>query len=344
MIGNKLANEDKLENMVEELLREGYGLENYSNGNNKKGRVYANRFEMSGFKLKEYLSNYSLITQTIIGKAWDWVILQEQSEIPGFYDLENMEEEYFSDSVDSIQVMNTMISRSNHGNAQTVLLMTWGHRDGDDRNAKIYPNYIEMQRRITTGYYKYFAEVSSDRRPVKIIPAGLAFQKQYQDNIDVFNALYDTDGRHLTPQGMYLVACVIYDTITGKQTQGMTWKPVAITEAMRDQYQTLADTTVASFDDQYLRALPKAAGTEENGKKEKKEYVSSTKNNDKKDGHFFVIFLALTICCGGMAWVVLLQGRGANTTHIGFSPLSMRNDDAVIELNDIKTALPPSRY
>merc|ERR1712232_1514787 len=119
---------------------------------------------------------------------------------------------------------------------QTILMMTWGYRDGDDTNPYYYPTYSEMQSRIRKGYNRYRNAIWSanggggDRPPAKIAPVGLAFERIYAEGTtaDVFNGLYKDDGKHPSVSGTYLAALVLYATITGNDPTKISYAPPSI--------------------------------------------------------------------------------------------------------------------
>lgn len=158
------------------------------------------------------------------GRKWDWVFLQDQSQIPGF----PTNDSYWQDSLQGAKILDAMIEKAG---AQTVLLMTWGRMDGDLQNPDIYPDFLTMQSRLEKGYNNYSRNISAPGRPAYIAPAGLAFKHIY-DEIAAgggkpnatgtpFYDLYSPDGSHPSLAGSYLAACVIYSTLTGRSPVGL---------------------------------------------------------------------------------------------------------------------------
>jgi hypothetical protein len=151
---------------------------------------------------------------------WSYVILQEQSQIPGFPH-DNPE---WALSLSSAKTLDGLV-RDNH--ADTLLLVTWGRRDGDPGNPEMYPDYPTMQAALVEGYRAYAAELSTDERPVFVAPVGLAWQRIYDASADplahdsLFWRLYADDGSHPSPAGTYLAACVLYATLTGDSPEGL---------------------------------------------------------------------------------------------------------------------------
>lgn len=158
--------------------------------------------------------------------GWDVVVLQEQSQIPGFGD----EDEYTLASRAALK--DTLVPLAEAAGARVVLLMTWGYRDGDPINPATYPDYSTMQAAIASGYeaYRSLAETVATR-PVALAPAGLAFARVHDDEVAPavgeaaasarFSSLYADDGSHPGPLGSYLAAAVLFQTITRLDAGGV---------------------------------------------------------------------------------------------------------------------------
>lgn len=177
---------------------------------------------------------------------WNWVILQDQSQIPGF----PVTSSYYVDSLNGAEFLNGLIES---GNAQTVFFMTWGYREGDAMNAARYPDYSTMQARLTEGYLGYVSASSTDDRPTWVAPVGLAYSNIYAgivadggdpaDEDSLFRLLYASDGSHPSPLGTYLAACVFYATLSGKTPVGLK-APKGMDENWADALQQAAAATV----------------------------------------------------------------------------------------------------
>lgn len=108
---------------------------------------------------------------------------------------------------------------------QTMLLMTWGRRDGDATNPDGYPDYPTMQAKLAEGYLRYAAAINTDTRTAWVAPTGYGFRHVWQEAVDAgedpldpaarFYRLYIEDGSHPSPLGTCLAACVIYSSISG---------------------------------------------------------------------------------------------------------------------------------
>lgn len=181
------------------------------------------------------------------GSTWDWVILQEQSQIPGF-------PEGQADIEASVGAAGDLDDIAESTGAQTVFLLTWGRRAGDPDNDWLYPDFETMQALLTAGYTRYRDTTSTAARPTWIAPAGPAFARVFAEEraagddplspTSRFSRLYTGDGSHPSPIGTYLAACVLVGTLTGKPTVGLS--PVGGVSAEDAAWlQAAADATVA---------------------------------------------------------------------------------------------------
>lgn len=181
---------------------------------------------------------------------WGWVVLQEQSQIPGFPHSE-------AEWVNSLAAADTLDGLVEERSDQTVLLMTWGRRDGDATNPSLYPDFPTMQARLSEGYRTYADELSTEARPVWIAPAGLAWQAVYDEVVaeggdplaptSPFYALYVSDGSHPSVGGTYLIACVVYATVTGDSPVGA-WAPEPLDATVAAYLQDVAARVVLTDD------------------------------------------------------------------------------------------------
>ena len=134
---------------------------------------------------------------------WDVVVLQEQSQIPGF-PVAQIDHISFVEAVDEINGRIAAVE------AQTALLMTWARRDGDARNEVIFPDYPTMQTRLTQGYNGAAEATSTPERPVHVIAAGEAWRRTWVRDADGdFRGLYLNDGSHPSQAGTFLTALTI---------------------------------------------------------------------------------------------------------------------------------------
>nr|AIE98167.1 hypothetical protein [uncultured marine group II/III euryarchaeote KM3_04_D10] len=151
----------------------------------------------------------------------DFVILQDQSQVPGL----STETEYWQESLQGLEYLNQRIESQG---GDTILFMTWGRKEGD----WLHPDFSSMQDSVSRGYEMYNENISTSDRPTYIAPVGLAF-KHIHDAVEssgvnatgdgtAFSTLYGSDGSHPSIDGTYLAACVFHSTITGESPVGST--------------------------------------------------------------------------------------------------------------------------
>ncbi len=151
--------------------------------------------------------------------SWDQVILQDQSQVPGFPTTETS----WIASRDGAVILDGLIG---DGAGETVFLLTWGRRDGDSGNPDIYPDFTTMQDRLLEGYLAYSEACTTAGEVAWIIPAGLSFQQVHDeilaaggaptDPSSAFYALYSGDGSHPSLAGSWLAALTAAATLTGR--------------------------------------------------------------------------------------------------------------------------------
>ena len=177
---------------------------------------------------------------------WDYVVLQDQSQTPG----------YDRTSPTWIASMNGAVNMSEaieDEGSEAMLMMTWGRRSGDPTNPTIYSNFTMMQDRLESGYIDYRDNMSTPTRDVWIAPVGLAY-KHIHDNINLtgidpimsgntFFDLYTADGSHPSLSGSYLAACVLYASMIGESPVGSN-DTVALSASLKLELQQAAAATV----------------------------------------------------------------------------------------------------
>jgi len=134
---------------------------------------------------------------------WDFVILQEQSQMPA------LETIIVENQVETYAKQLDKIINSKNNNTQTVFYETWGRKDGDPELCKTITancNYAGMQNRIIASYEKMSQDLDADLAPV-----GKAWLLARKNHPEI--NLYQADGSHPSKEGSYLAACVFYITL-----------------------------------------------------------------------------------------------------------------------------------
>ncbi len=236
--GNSYTSGNNLANLVQDSLQ------------NLDNSAVAQSLTSGGLKLSDHATRVQTAghqwNTTLRNGNWNWVILQDQSQVPSF----PTSNQYWQESKDGSIVLDQMISDNG---AQTVFLMTWGRRDGDSQNQWRNPDFLTMQANLETGYMLYSENTSTPSRQSWIAPTGLAFKHIYNDVLasgatpedsgnDFYN-LFSSDGSHPSIYGSYLATCVIFSTITGVSSVGNSW-PNSISSSKALYLQEVASSTV----------------------------------------------------------------------------------------------------
>jgi hypothetical protein len=173
--------------------------------------VEVQRIATGGFTLMDHWGA-GQATDAIRSQHWDYVVLQEQSQMP-VIGVEQFST-YAANFSDEIR----------HAGAQPVLLMTWERPDSAQAGV--------TTAALAAAYYQVGNAVGA-----RIAPAGEAFANALHERPDL--SLYVQDG-HPTTQGTYLAACVVYATLFGKSPVGLAYAPSAISRDEREFLQRIA--------------------------------------------------------------------------------------------------------
>jgi hypothetical protein len=152
------------------------------------------------------LSDHASSTETldlIKSQKWNYVVLQEQSQIPA------------SEQVRTAQMYpaaRTLVSKIRETGAMPMLFITWAHRDGWSENR--LPTYESMQLQINGGYVMIGQELN-----VQMVPVGYAWLEMWRQNPRI--NLWQEDGSHPNSDGTYLAACVFYAVMYHKSPEGL---------------------------------------------------------------------------------------------------------------------------
>ena len=215
MMGNSYTSANSLDSIVDGVMS---AASNPANVTSLTG---------GGMRLSQHSSNVASSghqwNTTLNNGVWNWVVLQDQSQIPGF---PRNNQEWINSKNGAVQLAQTIDDKG----ADSVLMMTWGRRDGDSVNTQRFPDFSTMQDELEAGYLDYRDNMSS-HGDVWVAPVGLAFEHIHDQIIanggtptnsgNLFYDLYSSDGSHPSISGSYLAALVIYATITGDDPVGL---------------------------------------------------------------------------------------------------------------------------
>lgn len=174
------------------------------------------------------LADHAASAQTLAKLAqskWDFVILQEQSEIPAMDD-------YRKQSM--YPAVRQLVGKIKATGAKPILFLTWGHHDGLPQAG--FQTFNDMQAQLYVGYMGIAKELN-----VPVAPVGDAWLmgRLQPTPLDLWQA----DGSHPNEMGTYLAACVFYAVFFRQSPAGLTYRP-GLSQATAQTLQTLAVDSV----------------------------------------------------------------------------------------------------
>ena len=172
---------------------------------------------------------------------WDYVILQEHSQMPTipFY-----RDNYTFPAADSL---NAIIQQSNNC-AHTVFFMTWGRKYGGQQCinsycSPVFTDYFHMQDSLETAYM--YMTLSNQ---AMCAPVGISWSNSIANGDPI--ELFDTDATHPSLAGSYLAACTFYAAIFQKSPLGINYY-AGLSVADGVYLQQIAETAVLTNPEQW---------------------------------------------------------------------------------------------
>ncbi|HEY0978773.1 MAG TPA: SGNH/GDSL hydrolase family protein [Flavobacteriales bacterium] len=153
-----------------------------------------------GYTLYQH-SSYAPTLEAINAQPWDFVVLQEQSQLGA------LPSDVTTTEYGAIELLTDI--EANWECTYPVLYMTWGRENGDPQNCASFPfmcTYEGMQQALRNNYVALANFNDAWTAPVGVAWATVRAQHPEID-------LYVDDGSHPTVAGTYLAACVFYTTL-----------------------------------------------------------------------------------------------------------------------------------
>lgn len=153
--------------------------------------------QAGGASLRQHL-NSGAVAAALEAGAYDTVVLQEQSTLPG-KNAKRMHE--------NVREMHDLVAQAG---ATTALYMTWARLNQPDGQAA-----------ITTAYASCAAEVGAT-----LVPVGMVWERFLREHDKP--RLHDDDNSHPALAGTYLAACVFLIELLHEDPVGLEAKPKAL--------------------------------------------------------------------------------------------------------------------
>jgi hypothetical protein len=171
---------------------------------------------IGGARFSDHVMSPETATKIDAG-SWNHVVLQNQSQVPGWQPADVQAE-----SVPHAVTLVDMVQAASP-DASIAYFATWGRRDGDADNCGYYPLVCTFEghtQALAEGYALYAAATGGD-----IAPVGLGFQAVVDATTAPFDPaeLWAGDGSHPTIRGTYLAAAILFGRIFAAPTIGATY-------------------------------------------------------------------------------------------------------------------------
>lgn len=187
-----------------------------------------------GFTLNGHSTN-SVSLNKIRQGSWDFVILQEQSQIP------TIDSFRYNSMYPGAIALNDTIKKYNPC-ATVAMYMTWGRRFGGqqcDQNrincSPIFSDFSHMQDSLESAYTEIADSINAF-----VSPVGIAWKTVIEDTTLV---LHTSDNSHPNYSGSYLAACVFHSILWNESPTGSTFSG-SLSSPLASYFQTVADSTV----------------------------------------------------------------------------------------------------
>ncbi len=149
----------------------------------------------------------------IAAGSWDFVVLQEQSQLPSF-PMSQVQNQVFPYA----RILDSLINLHNPC-AETIFYMTWGRKNGDASNCANWPpvcTYTGMDSLLRLRYMM----MAQDNKAI-VSPVG-ALWRYLRNNFPAIE-LYEPDESHPSAAGSYAAACSFYSVIFRKDPTLITY-------------------------------------------------------------------------------------------------------------------------
>ena len=215
-LGNSLTYVNDLPGMLAQMAK------------SKHHNIGCDMYAPGGYTLKQHSTDKAALDKINKGN-WDFVVLQEQSQLPALStDLVNRDVFPYAGSL-------CASIRAASPNAHIIFYMTMARKNGDSANSADVlevATYFGMQSRINNSYFA----MARDNRAMTA-PIGVAWANALQERPDI--NLYG-DEVHPNPAGTYLAACVFYHVIFNESAVGLSY-PASVDDATASYLQATAD-------------------------------------------------------------------------------------------------------
>jgi hypothetical protein len=219
-LGNSYTNYNNLPQLVVDIA------------NSKGDTLTTDKNTPGGHTLQGHSSNTTSLSKIRQG-GWDYVVLQDQSQIPSLSPAF-----VSSNSLPFARELGDSIYKYSPC-GEPLFYMTWGRKNGDASNCNSYPpvcTYLGMQARLRSSYL-----IMGEESKAPVSPVGAVWRDFIANYPSV--ELYASDQSHPSLNGSYLAACTFYASIFHKSPVGA-WRPNSMDSSLAYSIQSQVNTTV----------------------------------------------------------------------------------------------------
>ena len=187
-----------------------------------------------GYLMSSHLNDATTFSKISQGN-WDYVILQEQSQIP------TIDYYRYNDMYPAMTDLKSVIEQYNPC-AKIITYMTWGRRFGGQQCdpsgtncSPVFTNFNHMQDSLTSAYLEI-----SEQLNIQCAPVGVTWQNILNDTT-LF--LHSGDNSHPNIDGSYVAALTIFSSIWKQSSFGLTYT-AGLSSQLAQYYQTKSDNTI----------------------------------------------------------------------------------------------------
>lgn len=187
-----------------------------------------------GYIMSSHLNDVTTLSKISQGN-WDYVILQEQSQIPTIEFIRD------NDMYPAMTDLKSVVEQYNPC-AKIITYMTWGRRFGGQQCdpsgtycSPVFANFNHMQDSLTSAYLEI-----SELLNIQCAPVGVTWQNILNDTTLV---LHSGDNSHPNIDGSYVAALSIFSSIWKQGTSGLTYT-AGLSNQLAQYYQSKSDNTI----------------------------------------------------------------------------------------------------
>jgi hypothetical protein len=163
------------------------------------------KYTPGGYRFSQHRTDQTSLNLIAQGD-WDYVILQEQSQLPSFPDHQVITQVY-----PHARALDSLIHISNPC-ATTMFYMTWGRKNGDASNCPFVPEVCTYEGMDSMLQLRY--TIMAEQNEAAIAPVAKVWRHLRNNNPNI--ELYTADESHPSAEGSYAAACTFFATMFQK--------------------------------------------------------------------------------------------------------------------------------